>query len=223
MKKFIAFSIVISISIIVFAQQNYQDVVYLKNGSIIRGIIIEQIPNKSIKLETAGKSVFVYQIDEIEKMTKEVSREPLNNSTNNPDSQKGYIVSIGGSKKHLTTDFQDITEIPTDKAIIYVYRPYKYVGSGVHFIVYANGNPISDSYLYVKGYFVYYAEPGRVAFSAAIGGVTTDLIIEVEKSKSYYVEGSVGMGGWMGNPSLELPDQEKARKKISKCKLISSY
>ena len=31
-----------------FAQGNYQDVVYLKNGSIIRGIIIEQVPNVSI-------------------------------------------------------------------------------------------------------------------------------------------------------------------------------
>ena len=28
---------------------DYQDVVYLKNGSIIRGIIIEQVPLQSIK------------------------------------------------------------------------------------------------------------------------------------------------------------------------------
>jgi hypothetical protein len=59
------------ITIIVFAQNNYQDVVYLKNGSIIRGIIIEQVPNKSIKIETADKSIFAYKMDEIEKISKE--------------------------------------------------------------------------------------------------------------------------------------------------------
>lgn len=49
----------------------YQDVVYLKNGSIIRGMIIEQIPGVSLKLETRDGNVFVYKMEEIEKMTKE--------------------------------------------------------------------------------------------------------------------------------------------------------
>lgn len=71
MKKIILFSLLIGLSMVLFAQQNYQDVVYLKNGSIIHGVIIEQVPNKSIKIETADKNVLVYQIDEIEKMTKE--------------------------------------------------------------------------------------------------------------------------------------------------------
>ena len=52
----------------------YQDVVYLKNGSIIRGMIIEQIPNKSIKIQTKDGNVFVFEMDEIEKITKEVSK-----------------------------------------------------------------------------------------------------------------------------------------------------
>ena len=56
---------------IAFAQSDYQDVVYLKNGSIIRGIIIEQVPNESLKIETADGNLFVYKIDEVEKMTKE--------------------------------------------------------------------------------------------------------------------------------------------------------
>lgn len=30
---------------LLFAQQNFQDVVYLKNGSVIRGVIVEQVPN----------------------------------------------------------------------------------------------------------------------------------------------------------------------------------
>lgn len=51
--------------------EEWQDVVYLKNGSIIRGMIIEQIPNRSLKIMTADGSVFVYEIDQVEKITKE--------------------------------------------------------------------------------------------------------------------------------------------------------
>lgn len=71
MKKYFVLISFAFITTLAFAQHNYQDVVYLKNGSIIRGIIIEQVPNKSLKIETADKNLFVYQIDEIEKFTKE--------------------------------------------------------------------------------------------------------------------------------------------------------
>lgn len=53
------------------AQAGYEDVVYLKNGSIIHGIIIEQVPNQSVKIQTKDGNVFVYRIDEVEKLTKE--------------------------------------------------------------------------------------------------------------------------------------------------------
>ncbi len=71
MKKIITLIVFTLISTIVLAQNNYQDIVYLKNGSVIRGVIIEQVPSKSLKIETADKSIFVYQMDEIEKITKE--------------------------------------------------------------------------------------------------------------------------------------------------------
>jgi hypothetical protein len=51
--------------------QNFEDVVYLKTGSIIRGIIIEQVPNQSIKVQTKDRNVFVLKYEEIEKITKE--------------------------------------------------------------------------------------------------------------------------------------------------------
>ena len=50
------------------------DVIYLNNGGIVRGIIIEQIPNVSLKIQTRDKSVFVYRYEEIEKITKEVGK-----------------------------------------------------------------------------------------------------------------------------------------------------
>ncbi|OGU39651.1 MAG: hypothetical protein A2X61_09820 [Ignavibacteria bacterium GWB2_35_12] len=69
---FFAFLLTISIlSSIQLNAQELQEVVYLKNGSIIRGTIIEQVPGKSLKIQTADGSVFVYQMEEVEKITKE--------------------------------------------------------------------------------------------------------------------------------------------------------
>jgi hypothetical protein len=98
MKKFIqnaiflAFVLVCNIS---YGQNNMEDVVYLKNGSVIRGIIIEQVPNQSIKIQTKDRNVFVFKFDEIEKMTKE--NLPVDNSYNNSkatDFKKSGFINV---------------------------------------------------------------------------------------------------------------------------------
>ena len=64
----------------VIAQDNYEDFVYLKNGSVIHGLIIEQIPNQLIKIQTRDGNIFVYKIDEIEKMTREQNNAKKSNA-----------------------------------------------------------------------------------------------------------------------------------------------
>jgi hypothetical protein len=54
-----------------YGQESLVDVVYLKDGSIIRGIIIEQVPSVSLKIQTRDGSVFVYPIDKVERITRE--------------------------------------------------------------------------------------------------------------------------------------------------------
>lgn len=51
--------------------QPMEDVVHLKNGGLIRGTIIEQIPGESLKIQTRDGNVFVYTMDEIAKISKE--------------------------------------------------------------------------------------------------------------------------------------------------------
>lgn len=89
MKSLVLLIAFLAITILSGAQNNYQDVVYLKDGSIIRGFIIEEVPNQSIKIETADKSLFVFQLNEIEKLTKEPKK--------GISSQSGYrgIVEVG--------------------------------------------------------------------------------------------------------------------------------
>ena len=63
--------IFISLAITVSAQVNYDEVVYLKNGSIIHGTIIELVPNESIKIKTTNNDVILFKLDEVEKITRE--------------------------------------------------------------------------------------------------------------------------------------------------------
>ena len=59
-----------------FAQNDLQDVVYLKNGGITRGTLIELVPDQHIKIQTVDGNVFVYQMSEIEKYVKEPAYRP---------------------------------------------------------------------------------------------------------------------------------------------------
>jgi len=71
--------LILSVTMMV-AQTVYRDVVYLKNGSIIKGTIVETVPEKSIKIETADGNLFVYNMSDIEKLTKEAVVAPAKES-----------------------------------------------------------------------------------------------------------------------------------------------
>jgi hypothetical protein len=72
----------------VIGQNSLEDVVYLKNGSIIRGVIVEQVPNQSLKIQTADRSLFVFRFDEIEKISKDYPTNSKNESLNNEENGK---------------------------------------------------------------------------------------------------------------------------------------
>ena len=53
-----------------FAQQPKEDVVHLKNGSVVHGTITELIPGKlQLKIQTRDKNLFVYKMEEIAKIS----------------------------------------------------------------------------------------------------------------------------------------------------------
>ncbi len=88
--RLIALAAVFLVSGSIYAQTNWQDVVYCKNGSVIRGMITEQIPNKTLKIQTSDGNVFVFDMNDIEKITKEQmpttqSETIVRNATNSND------------------------------------------------------------------------------------------------------------------------------------------
>ena len=65
------------------------DVVYLKNGSIIKGSVIEVIPNGSVKIQTQDGSLFVYDMNEVDRI---VSEEKIQNEEQE-DNSEDYLKS----------------------------------------------------------------------------------------------------------------------------------
>ncbi len=53
------------------AQSYLEDVVYLKDGSILRGFIVEMDENQSLKIEIEGGSQFFILFEEVQEITKE--------------------------------------------------------------------------------------------------------------------------------------------------------
>ncbi len=50
---------------------NQRDIVYLKNGSIIRGAVVELVPDSTVKILTVDSSVFVFRMAEVSRISKE--------------------------------------------------------------------------------------------------------------------------------------------------------
>lgn len=70
MRKYLLVSIVLIFNISLLSAQKTKDVLYLKNGSIIYGNLIE-IVSDQYKIKTSDGSIFMFSADEVEKFIKE--------------------------------------------------------------------------------------------------------------------------------------------------------
>lgn len=70
-KSLLLLTLVGVFSLQLLAQNQLEDVVYLNNGSIYRGVIIEEVPNVSLKIRIMGGSVVAIAMGDITKKTKE--------------------------------------------------------------------------------------------------------------------------------------------------------
>ena len=143
MKKIFILPLLLLLCVTAYSQKG-SDIVYLKNGSKIKGTIIEQVPNVSLKIQS-GENVFVYQMDEVEKIAKEQLQsknnlaEPVELKTNYPN--KGYRgfgeINIGAGKDGADTEFNHIAFL---SAHGYQFNSKLFVGGGAGLNIYYNDN-----------------------------------------------------------------------------------
>lgn len=53
------------------AAQSNNQTVYLKNGSVVTGFVLEEVPGKTIKMKTKDGNIFVYNMEDVERITHE--------------------------------------------------------------------------------------------------------------------------------------------------------
>ena len=91
MKRTILFLVCLMGMTFAFAQTSLQDVVYLKNGSIIRGDIIEMVPGETVKIMTADGNVFVHDFAQVEKFAKEQPVSTINKNAYSVDEKSPWL------------------------------------------------------------------------------------------------------------------------------------
>lgn len=134
-KLLIVLTLLLSINTYV-AAQNYTEVVYLKNGSVIKGMIVEQIPNVSLKVQTPDGSVIICQMNDVERITKE--------EHNVKDLRKKSRSTLRGYKGFV--DFGcvvDLSDYNANKVEIstshgYQFNNYFYLGGGMAASIYTD-------------------------------------------------------------------------------------
>ena len=144
------------------AQKNYEDAVYLKNGSIIRGIIIEQIPNQSLKIKTKDGNIFVYKIEEVEKITHEEKKTSRRGKSSFDDAdikKTGFITlieisnSVGVDSSQTTGIGKSDIAAGIHAVIGYLLSPYFSAGAGIGFDKY-NNTSLTPVCLDLRAYFL---------------------------------------------------------------------
>jgi hypothetical protein len=72
-KIFFFLFIILTLSYKVSAQMHphFHEIIYLKNGTVIKGIILEHLSDKSIKVKTEDKGEVIYKEEEVDHIVKE--------------------------------------------------------------------------------------------------------------------------------------------------------
>ena len=128
MKKILIPVIMLIISSYSLNGQKLKDVLYLKNGSIIYGTLME-ITDNQYKLRTSDGSLFIYGSDEVEKYIKEASHfEGRRESGMGFALEAGFLIGSQSSRYALPFSFNFLGE--------YTFKTLNSIGigSGVEFI-----------------------------------------------------------------------------------------
>lgn len=164
------------IPVLAVAQARNIDVVYLNNGNVVEGVIIESVPNVSIKIRTLDGKKYDYKMIEVRKIdTKlivpEESQRPA--YVHHADLEKGYWFAVEGNYGQAI--FRGKSEGYTQLSFTNGYRINEYlrIGGGFgarwyvvnnscrhgsndwSFPVYANarGNILSQNVLHIVPYW----------------------------------------------------------------------
>ncbi|MCP4442478.1 MAG: hypothetical protein GY810_26530 [Aureispira sp.] len=172
---------ILLLSIVCFTVTNIQaqnspkeDVIYLKNGSIIRGQILEYQPEGNIKVEIQGGSILVYKTSEVIKVVKEPMKNPPSHQYYIREKKppilktKGMYHYLGGGILFGVSDWGGPSiGLSLFYAGGYQINNYIAVGGGIEFITLFNQYNFVPIFADIRGYLL--KKPTSIYYSLGIG------------------------------------------------------
>ena len=136
MKKYVAIVLLLLSGVV--AAHAATETVYLKNGSVINGTVIEQIPGESLKIKTRDGNIFVFEMNDVAKISK---TEPISYSFHGGP-EKGYrgFVDVGYTIGVGTFNVGRM-EVLTSHG--YQICPYFFAGAGVGLNYYPDAEAVT--------------------------------------------------------------------------------
>jgi hypothetical protein len=129
----------------------------------------------------------------------------------------GVIVIVSGcasTKQYVHFPDQNKSIENPEKARIYVARPTS-LGGVISMKVSDEGQAIGETG--PNGYLCWECTPGKTTIKGKAEN-TSELNLNTEKGKSYYIQQHVRMGILMARNKLELLNDAEGKEKVSKCK-----
>lgn len=108
------------------AAQSFDEVIYLKNGSEIHGSVIEYTSGETIKIQTRDGSVFVFQSDEVERISKK--KEPKSKTSGLEQRARWFV--------EYAETIGECSRIEFSGVYGYQIRPKLFIGGGIGFHCY---------------------------------------------------------------------------------------
>lgn len=154
-----------------------EDVVYLKNGSVIRGQILEYQPEGNIKVEIQGGSILVYKTSDVLKVQKEPMKNPPPQyyskdalKEKNPPilKTKGMYHFIGGGNLFGVNDWgSPSVGLSLTYTGGYQVNNYLAVGAGIGFKTLFNQYNFVPVFADIRGYL--FKKPTSIYYNLELG------------------------------------------------------
>ncbi len=150
MKKiFLTLALLLSMATAALAQNQNPDVVILKNGSVVTGTIINEIPNEEITIRALNGAVYTYPMVEVNKIQRTAPVTPAANSgaaiaTDYNDAASGFWCAVdlmGGYTFHGdAAGNENAVPVEFDAVAGYRFNEYLKVGLGLGARYYINSD-----------------------------------------------------------------------------------
>ena len=161
--------------------QSYQDVVYLNDGSILKGVLIERVPFDYLKIETSSGRIYTINMREVEKITQE--RQQINTQSSNRSAPVDNRSAPVDNRNRSTQRYDRSTQSPTRRR--YNNNQYTYLNATSP----AENQSYDDDYYYDSFRdYAYFPNRGYKGFIELGMSFGTNSRINVKQGNRSYTE-----------------------------------